>query len=262
MSPDETLPEPFAGDGVGVETTQGLGELALAQLVVQPAREVVVVRSDPQARLEEVEIDRSRTHDLELFGQLGERARPMAGGKREGHRVHEVELLARGGDAQLPRLPEVALDHVDQPGAEVAQVRELDGVDGRQTLAEPAFLKHVGHPVGEVVRRFRVEVLVLHEEVMGVVEHHRQRHHSQMLEKPGEVSRLPARELRQGEASPEFEGVASDALHDGSHRRSGRRFVGAVAAPFEQVEESRRPPADVVRRDLAIQRVHALLALF
>ena len=85
------------------------------------------------------------------------------------------------------------------------QVDELHGVDGREAFAEPALLQNVGDPVREVVGWLGIQVLVLHQEVVRVVEHDRQRHGAQVLEQPGQVGRLPPGELGQRQAGPELE---------------------------------------------------------
>ena len=78
---EQPLTEPFGGDGVGIEPADRLGQIALAELLVQPAREVVVVALHAQTCLEEVEGDGTDAHDPERVRELAQGRRPVSCGR-------------------------------------------------------------------------------------------------------------------------------------------------------------------------------------
>ncbi len=145
----------------------------------------------------------------------------MAGREHEGDRIHEVELLAgRRGAQRLARL-EVAFDDGHDPVAQLTEVVEAHGVDGREPLTELVLLQDVGHPEGKVVRRLGREVLVLDQKVMRVLEDDRERNHAQMLHELREIHGAAAGELGEGETRPEVKRLLGDAFaHRLSHERA------------------------------------------
>src|SRR2546425_959448 len=118
------------------------------------------------------------------------------------------------------------------PVAQLTEVVEAHGVDGREPLTELVLLQDVGHPEGKVVRRLGGEVLVLDQEVMRVLEDDRERDHSQMLHELREIHGAAAGELGEGETRPEVKRLPGDAFaHRLSHERAMRRSLRAGAAP-------------------------------
>src|SRR5439155_1137837 len=136
-------------------------QLALTELALEPAGEVVLLRAVAQPGLEQVIGDGSAAHHGQRLRELGQGGRPMAGGEHEGDRIHEVELLSGRRRAQRLAWLEVAFDDGHDPVAQLAEVVEAHGVDGREPLAELLLLQGVGHPEGEVVGRLGGEILVL-----------------------------------------------------------------------------------------------------
>src|SRR5207248_8393746 len=77
---EETLPQTLHRVRVRIELADAGGHLTLAEVALEPAREIVVIRADAQASLEEVIGDGSVGHLPDLLGELGERPGLMGGG--------------------------------------------------------------------------------------------------------------------------------------------------------------------------------------
>jgi len=202
--PGQPLPEAVRGVRVGVEPAHRRRQLALTELALEPAGEVVLLRAVAQPGLEQVIGDGGAAHHGQRLGELGQAGRPMEGGEHEGDRIHEVELLSGRRRAQRLARLEVAFDDGHDPVAQLAEVVEAHGVDGREPLAELLLLQGVGHPEGEVVGRLGGEILVLDQEVMRVVEDDRERDRAQVLHELREIRGATAGELGEGETRPEL----------------------------------------------------------
>ncbi len=196
-----------------------LGGEGLVADALEPVGEVVFAPLEPQARLEHVKVDRVDAHGPQDRQESGQVPRLLAGREDERPAGQEMELFPLGaGRERRPALPDVGLEDLDEPLLEGRDRPEPDRVDAGQPFPERVETEGARDPEGEIVGRFRRQVVVLLEEAVGMVIDRGPRGGPQSLQEFGDAPGLHPQEQGQVEPGIELEFRSHDVRPASSFR--------------------------------------------